>query len=251
MMRILSGIISQPPAGFEVLLLASSPYAAYNFQQSDYSITAQLADITSNGRYLVRTGTNTLPSGPAFRSTTTKSCDFSVYNSNSDYWKDQTTPVLDVAGAATVFTLSFSHQYTDLTQQYNKVIGWRSSNSTNILSVTSGYTTGTVLSFNVSNSSGTDLTVSFDPADTNVHIYTLTFGSSIAKLYVDGAYHSQVNIGGTGALYDSTVAFQLPGSTSSPSGYEDYQTDHVAMWTRELSQSEVEAIQQAYIAELV
>ena len=245
------GVTNQQRGGvlsFEEVLTSLTPYASYDFQDG-YASGNTLTDNTGNGRGLRRIGAATLPNGPAFRSTTSKSCDMFTNNSLSYYWADQATNVVDIARLATAISVTFSFKYDDLAQNYGKVLGWRSSNGTNVLSVTTQYTSGTTLGVNVSKTSGTDYGISAANNDTNIHIYTVTFGSSICKLYKDGAYVNQVNIGDT-QLYGNAIDFQFGGSTSLGNAV-DMSTDHLSLWTRELSLSEVEDLHNAYILELI
>ena len=245
------GVTNQQRGGvlsFEEVLTSLTPYASYDFQDG-YASGDTLTDNTGNGRGLRRNGATTLPNGPAFRSTTSKSCDMFTNASNSHYWKDQATNVVDIAKLATAISVTFSFKYDDITQAFGKVWGWRSSNASNVLSVLTAYPSGTLLGANVSNASGTDLSIGVTNNDTNIHIYTITFGNSICKMYKDGAYVNQVNIGGT-TLFNNGADFQFGGNTSLGNAV-DMSTDHLSLWTRELSLSEVEDLHNAYMAELL
>lgn len=268
-MQTLAGIISIPPVTFEDLVLAESPYAYYNFQQS---WSAGLLDQSGNGRNLSASSGG--PSvGPAARSTVsqcawwgTTGIGAPATRVGSSYYFNDTTNVLEpllttnpADANQTRITLMFSFMPETIMGNFAKIIGWRDNSSGSRLVVHTQYPSGT----NIATEVRSAINHSTSPAyrylvhptftvDGNWAIVTITYDGStdIANYYINGSLVDTDTNGTYNSIYTTGNKFEFMGNLSGGgNGYG--RTDALALWNRVLDQTTIEEMQDVYVAELV
>lgn len=270
---ILKGVISQAPPDFETLALSTNPFAYYNFQQSWAS---GLQDQSGNGRHIAAASGGPW-TGAAVRSTTTQTAAWSTaaygfpftksglgykfYDLNGAVLNNMFFDPVDSNKTKMTLTWSFS-EYTAISGNFIKYIGWRDGNSIERMSCYTQYPSGTSGSFQMQRAINHTTSLSqtylggFGTRTDAWRIFTLRFNGDTgeAKAFVNG-----VQVGTTvDATYNSLYA---PAPTTSPFEFMgDFtgggttafgQTDACLMNREVLGDATIIALHEAYLAELL
>jgi hypothetical protein len=267
------GVIQQQSVPFATLVMNSSPYAYYDMQQSWSAGT--LYDQSGNGRNI--TASNNGPSvGAAARSTTTQCAWWGSITDgapatragNTYFFNDVSGLVLDGVmdwpsdTNQTQITLMWSMKAEPSMAQFVKIIGWRASNSASRMTCYTQYPTGTghTVEFRTALNHTTNPQYEYYgnwTRDLNWHICTMRFhgGDSGTKAFfrngVGGS--SPTAYPGNNSIYRQTAGtsqFTFPGNMSS-GGACYMKSDVCVLWNRPLSDAEIVAMHNSYMAELL
>jgi hypothetical protein len=274
---MLGAVSGQEIPTFEEMVLATSPYAYYNFQQP-MDTGQDLADQSGNGRTLNQVNPSLGPlHGAAARSTTTQTAWWSITSEGAPasrpgqtyFFNDPSGATLNnimyspLNSAKTAITLMVSFKYSSYMGNFCKIVGWRDSNSASRFNIYTQWPSGTGHTVEFRTATGHTTNVQYEyggnwTRDTNWHIATMRFNgldSGKRSFFLDGVKQGEWATG-----YPSNDSIYTPGATTSPfefpgnfsSGGACYmQSDALAMWNVALPDGDVLALHNQWISELL
>jgi hypothetical protein len=230
---------------FEQLVAATSPVAWYDFQDTNFNTGTSLQDRSGNNWDIPRVGASNIPAGPAFTSKKTKSA--SMTSSTAQYWNDTPSNLDQYIDGQSSFTLTFTYAHADLTANFCKILGWRSSNSTCALAAYTQFGGGTSITCTVSNSGGIEYESFAGCNDTLAHIFTIRVNGTQVRCTKDGVLFGSPTMA-TGTIFTTSAEFQV-GGTHASGNAQAFFMDHIHMNNYVVLDANIVAMHNAFLAE--
>jgi len=234
---------------FDTYILSLAPSAWYKFQDANFNTATNLTDSSGNAKHLPRLGASAVAVGAALRNTTTKSANLSTNGSTNNHWRDTGGIFTSISTNAAALSLIFSFKRTTIAAlAFAKIIGWRQANASNLFCGMNEFGNDhTSMDITLSTTVAGQVEHWIGNSDLNTHIYGVTYGGSQIRIFRNGALvQGPTSVGA--ALTATVTPFEIGGTMSSGSSAH-FLIDHVSIFNRKLTDTEMINAQLFYNAE--
>ena len=252
-------LVGRPPAApdpitespFDVLVDSLNPYAWYKFEEDepdDNNVT--ITDSSGNGRHLkvVSPAVEYLQVVPPARIYSKQALTWGHTRSRSTYFRDNDNRMNSLPSGSTAITVQWSWAFHPADCSFSQVLGWRANNTSASLSCLTQWATGKQIQPQFRASNGTIYTRSWAPPDEKIRLFTMRWDNGKYAFFRNGSKDEAT--APVTALATYSDQFEFPGTTSGDTGCA-MMSDHLAIWNSALSDADINAMHDAYEAELV